>query len=147
MIKVRFKRIDPEVAPPEYQTGGSVCFDLAPSEDAVIAPGEIKRLKTGLVVETPPGYMLMVAARSSTPKKLGLMMAQSVGIVDQDYSGDADELLLQMYNFTDQPVAVKKGARIAQAGFVRIDQAELVETTETMSESRGGFGSTGGHHG
>lgn len=142
-MQARIKRIRGDVELPAYQTSGSVCFDLATAEEAVIQPGEIQRITTGLVVETPPGYMLMVASRSSAPRAHGVMIPQGIGIVDQDYSGDADELLLQVLNFTDAAVTIPAGTRIAQAGFVRIDQAELVETSETMAASRGGFGSTG----
>jgi dUTP pyrophosphatase len=116
---------------------------LATAEAATIQPGKIIRIPTGLVVETPPGYMLMVASRSSTPRSHGVMIPQGIGIVDQDYSGDTDELLLQVHNFTAEAVTIPAGTRIAQAGFVRVDQAELVETAETMSAARGGFGSTG----
>ncbi len=144
-MRVRIKRLRDTVALPEYQTAGSVCFDLATVEEATIEPGRIVRIPTGLVVETPPGYMLMVAARSSTPGKHGLLIPQGIGIVDQDYAGDTDELLIQAYNFTDQSVTVAAGTRLAQAGFVRIDRAAWIETTDTMRESRGGFGSTGGH--
>lgn len=141
-MRVRIKRIRDDVEVPKYQTSGSVCFDLAAADTATVQPKEIYRIPTGLVVETPPGYMLMVASRSSTPRKHGVMIPQGIGIVDQDFSGDTDELLLQVYNFGDAPVTIKAGTRIAQAGFVRIDQAKLVETTETMATSRGGFGST-----
>lgn len=142
-MKVSIKRIRDGVKLPEYQTAGSVCFDMEAAVATTIEPKQIALVPTGLVVKTPPGYMLMLASRSSGPKKHGLMMPHGIGIIDQDYSGDEDELLVQVYNFTDAAVTIEPGTRIAQGGFVRIDQAEWTETSETMSATRGGVGSTG----
>jgi dUTP pyrophosphatase len=141
-MNVRITKIRPEAVIPEYKTPGSCCFDLVCVEDAVIQPKEIKLLPTGIVVCVPEGYMLMVASRSSTPKK-GLQIIQGVGILDQDYCGPNDELKLQVYNHTDSPVEVKKGDRIYQAGFVRVDRAEWDEGPAVGVKDRGGFGSTG----
>lgn len=141
-MKVRIKRLGEDVTLPSYETKGSVGFDIQASADIAIAPKAIALIPTGLVVETPPGYMLVMASRSSTPKKHGLTMPHGMGIIDQDYSGDEDELKIQVYNFTDEEVVVKKGARIAQGVFVRVDQATWDEQ-QTMGASRGGFGSTG----
>jgi dUTP pyrophosphatase len=61
-----------------------------------------------LIIEAPEGHFLLIASRSSTPKKKGLVIPQSVGIVDRDYSGPEDEIKLQVMNITDKPVEVKK---------------------------------------
>ena len=142
-MKIRIKRLHSDVALPEYKTTGAVAFDLALAEDALIAPWEIKLLGTGLVVCTPPGYMLLIASRSSTPMKYGVVLANSVGIIDQDYCGPQDEVKLQVRNITDTPIAIPKGTRIAQGMFVKIDKGEWEEVAELTSETRGGFGSTG----
>ena len=142
-MKVRITRIRPEAVLPEYKTPGACCFDLVCIEDDVIQPKEIKLLPTGLVVCVPPGYMLMVASRSSTPRKKGLQIIQGVGILDQDFCGPKDELMLQVYNYTDAPVEVKKGDRLYQAGFVPIERAEWDEGPVASEKTRGGFGSTG----
>lgn len=70
------------------------------------------------------------------------MMPQGVGIVDNDYCGEEDELKIQVYNFTDSVVNVERGSRIAQAIFVRVDTAEWNEVEQMSATSRGGFGST-----
>jgi len=142
-MKVKIKRLDPTVELPRYQTDESAAFDLASSEDAVIAPKEIKLLHTGLIVEAPKDHFLLISARSSLPKKKGLTVAQGIGIVDRDYSGPEDEIRLQVYNFTDKPVAVKKGERLAQGIFLEADKVEWDEVEEMRLKSRGGFGSTG----
>ncbi|KXK11956.1 MAG: Deoxyuridine 5'-triphosphate nucleotidohydrolase [Microgenomates bacterium OLB23] len=75
------------------------------------------------------------------------MVANSIGIIDQDYCGDEDEIKLQVLNFSEQPVTVEKGERIAQGMLMRIEKVDEFVVHNNMSEvSRGGFGSTGGHN-
>lgn len=141
-MKVNIKRIDKTLPLPKYETAGSVGFDLICRESAQIVPQSIVLIPANVIVETPPGYMLMICLRSSTPRKLGLMMAQGVGIVDNDYCGEEDELKIQVYNFTDEIVNVERGSRIAQGVFVRVDTPEWNEVEQMSNTSRGGFGST-----
>ncbi len=142
-MRVKVFRKDPSAALPAYQTAGSAAFDLAASQDLTIPPHEIRLIPTGLVFCTPPGHMLVLAARSSTPLKKGLMLANGIGIVDQDFCGPDDEVKIQVYNFTDQPVEIKKGDRIAQGLFLPVEQVEWEEVKMLDSKTRGGFGSTG----
>ena len=100
MPPVRIRRLDASVPLPVYQTPGAAGFDLAASADVVIAPGTIALVPTGLVIEVPPGHFLGIFARSSTPLKKGLMVANGVGVIDQDYCGPADEVKIQVLNFT-----------------------------------------------
>jgi dUTP pyrophosphatase len=141
-MKINIKRIDKTLPLPKYETEGSVGFDLICRESAEIPPHSIVLIPANVIVETPRGYMLMVCLRSSTPRKLGLMMPQGVGIVDNDYCGEEDELKIQVYNFTNTVVNVERGSRIAQAIFVRVDTAAWNEVEQMHSPSRGGFGST-----
>ena len=141
-MEIKIKRIDKTLPLPKYETAGSVGFDLICRESAEIAPQSIVLIPANVIVETPSGYMLMVCSRSSTPRKFGLMVPQGVGIVDNDYCGEADELQIQVYNFTDSVVKVERGDRIAQAIFVRVDTAEWNEVEKMSNTSRGGFGST-----
>lgn len=142
-MRVKIKRIDNTLPLPEYQTAGAAAFDLYSREDMTIAPKTIALIPTNIIVEVPKGYMLTVVTRSSTPKKKGLLVPHGIGIIDQDYHGAKDEIILQVYNFTNQEVTVAKGERVGQATFVRVDQAEWAETDEMKKISRGGFGSTG----
>lgn len=142
-MKVRIKRIDKELPLPVYKTAGSVGFDLITRETTVINPDELKRIPCNVVVETPAGYMLMVAPRSSMPaKKPGLICPHSVGIIDQDYCGDNDEILFQVKNIGKEPIVVERGEAIGQAIFVKVEQAEFEEVENIKEISRGGFGST-----
>ena len=141
-MKARIKRIDKSLPLPAYHTEGSVGFDILCRQDTVIKPKEIVLLPGNVIVETPKGYMLLIALRSSTPRKYGLIKPHGIGIVDNDYCGDEDEVKVQVYNFTDKDTVVKKGDRVAQGVFVRVERPEW-EETDSMGKSRGGFGSTG----
>ncbi len=142
-MKVKIKRIDTTLPLPEYQTSGAVAFDLYSRKDLAIAPKTIGLIPTNLIIEIPVGYMLTVVTRSSTPKKKGLLVPHGIGIIDQDYHGAKDEIMLQVYNFTDQEVTIARGERVGQAAFVRVDRGEWDEVSEMKETSRGGFGSTG----
>ena len=142
-MKVKIKRIDKSLPLPEYQTGGSVAFDLYAREDISIPGQSLALVPTNLIITVPAGYMLVAVTRSSTPQRKGLLVPHGIGIIDQDYHGPEDEVLLQVYNFTSDEVKVARGERIGQATFVKIDLAEWQELDEpAKSESRGGFGST-----
>ncbi len=143
VLKVRIRRLDPSVELPAYGTDGSAAFDLAASETTVIAPGEVRLVPTGLVIEVPAGMFLGVFARSSTPLKRGLMVANGVGVVDSDYCGPSDEIKVPTLNFTAAPVTVAKGDRIAQGILLPSPRVEWDEVGELREGSRGGFGATG----
>jgi len=141
-LKVKIQRIDKELPLPVYETGGSVGFDLVAREDIEIKPGMIELVPSNCVVEVPAGYMLIVASRSSTPRKKGLTPPHGFGIIDHDYCGPEDEIKIQVYNFSPESVYVKKGEKIAQGVFVKIDKFEWEEVDNIKESSRGGFGST-----
>ncbi len=141
-MKVKIKRLDKSIPLPIYQTKGSVGFDISAREDTIISPRSVALVPGNIIVETPQGYMLLVALRSSTPRKKGLHKPHGIGVIDNDYCGEKDEVKVQVFNSTDKEVVVEKGERIAQGIFVRIDKFEW-EETDSMGKSRGGFGSTG----
>jgi len=140
--KVAIHRLDDSVPLPAYQTPGAAGFDLASSVDLVVQPGEVTLVPTGLVIGVPKGHVLGVFARSSTPLKRGLMVANGVGVVDSDYCGPADEIKIEVFNFTAAPVTVKRGDRLAQGLLIPVVRAEW-EEREPAAPSRGGFGATG----
>ena len=143
MLSVRIHRLDPAVPLPKYETGGAAGFDLAAAADVTIAPGTIALVPTGLVIQVPPGHFLGIFARSSTPLKKGLLVANGVGVIDEDYCGPTDEVKIQVLNFTQAPVDVKRGDRIAQGLFIPVARATWQEEAGDLRDgSRGGFGST-----
>jgi dUTP pyrophosphatase len=143
MITVRIRRLSPSVALPRYESDGAAAFDLAASEDVEIQPGEVALVPTGLVVEVPSGTFLAILARSSTPLKRGLMVANGMGVVDSDYCGAFDEVKIAVLNFRSSPVQVRAGDRIAQGMVLPSPRVQWVESADPAGPSRGGFGSTG----
>jgi len=140
---LRIKRLDPSIGLPAPATGGAAGFDLAAAADVEIPARGIRLVGTGLVIAVPNGYFLGIFARSSTPLKRGLMVANGVGVVDADYCGPDDEIKVQVLNITDQPVVVKKGERIAQGIVLPAPAVRWEEVAEMSTPTRGGFGSTG----
>lgn len=141
-LQVAIKRIDPTLPLPTYATLGSVGFDLLCREDTEIAPRKLGRIPGNVIIQTPPGYMLLLTMRSGAPKRKGLLIPHGVGVIDQDYCGDGDELMVQVYNFRDEAIMVLRGERIAQGIFVPIMRVAWNEISE-VGQGRGGFGSTG----
>lgn len=141
-LQVNIKRVDQGLPLPGYATPGSVGFDLICREDTEVAPRQLARIPGNVIVRTPPGYMLLLTMRSSTARRKGLLIPNGVGVIDQDYSGEGDELMVSVYNFRDEAVTVLRGERIAQGIFVPISRVTWNEVDQ-MGKGRGGFGSTG----
>ncbi|MFA9288295.1 MAG: dUTP diphosphatase [Weeksellaceae bacterium] len=143
-MKIRIKRVDKELPIPSYQTDGAVAFDLYARTTTIIPPWTPTIVPTNLIIEVPKGYFLMLASRSSTPLKKQLMVANGIGVIDEDYHGDNDEIGVQFLNFSKEDVTIERGERIAQALIVQIAKVvEFDEVDSIKAESRGGFGSTG----
>jgi len=141
-MKIKITRVERDLPLPDYHTEGAVAFDFYSRVDATLAPREKKILPSNFIIEVPVGHVLIVAARSGTPKK-GIMLANNIGLIDQDYHGPADEIGIWVWNFTDAPIEIKRGDRIAQGLIVPIVRAEFEEVAQIKESSRGGFGSTG----
>ncbi len=143
-MKIKIKLVDPTLPVPSYQTEGSVAFDLYARESITIQPWTPTIIPANVIIEVPKGYFLMLASRSSTPLKKHLMIANGIGVIDEDYHGDTDEIGVQVLNFSQKPVSVERGERIAQALLVQIAKVVDFDVVESIKkESRGGFGSTG----
>ncbi len=141
-MKVEIFRIDESLPLPKYETKGSFAFDFLARKETVINPHEIGFVPGNVIVKCPKNLALLILPRSSTPRKKSLVFPHSVGLIDQDYHGEKDEILIQVLNFSNEPVTVEKGERIAQGLFVRAEQVELDEVHTPGEISRGGFGST-----
>ena len=117
-------------------------IDLRAAEDVSMKAGEIKLIPLGVAMELPEGYEALVAPRSSTPKKFGIMCANSIGIIDESYKGDNDEWHFPAYAIRDTNIC--KNERICQ--FRIIEHQPLIQLKEVDhlgNANRGGFGSTG----
>lgn len=141
-LRVAITRIDTTLPLPVYATTGSVGFDLVCREDVKIPPRQIELIPGNVIVRVPSGYCLLLTLRSSTPRRKGLLIPHGVGVIDQDYCGEGDELQVQVLNFLDESVQVERGERIAQGLFLPVMHADWDEVSE-VGQGRGGFGSTG----
>ena len=142
-MRLKIRRLDATVSLPSYGTDEAAAFDLAAAADVTVAPGHVALVRTGLVIEVPTGYFLGIFARSSTPLKRGLLVANGVGIVDPDYSGPNDEIMIQVLNFTESVVHITRGDRLAQAVVLPAPRVVWQEVDEIRPATRGGFGATG----
>jgi dUTP pyrophosphatase len=142
-MRVKIKRLDSTVPLPSYGTNESAGFDLAAAHDVTIPPRTIALVRTGLVIEVPSGHFLAIFARSSTPLKRGLIVANGVGVIDPDYSGPADEVMIQVLNVTNRDVLVTRGDRLAQGIVLPAPRVSWEEVDEIRAVTRGGFGATG----
>ena len=142
-MHIRIVRIDKTLALPRYESNGAVGFDLITRETTVIEAGAIALVPGNVIVAVPSGYALLIIPRSSLPRKKALVCPHSIGVIDQDYHGEKDEILVQVQNISDAPVTVERGERIAQGIFVKVETAQWEEVEHHGAESRGGFGSTG----
>lgn len=128
---------------PKRETAHAAGYDLKVAQDMTIEPGAIALVPTGVKAYMQPGEVLYLYDRSSNPRKKGLVLINSVGVIDGDYYGNPNNeghIYAQMQNITQEPVSLKVGERIVQGVFAPFliadgDEAEGVRT--------GGFGSTG----
>lgn len=117
-------------------------IDLRAAEDCYIERGELKLIRLGVGMILPDGYEAHVLPRSSTASKFGIVMANSMGIIDNSYSGDADEWKFSAVALRD--TFINRGDRIAQFRIMKNQPSIRFEFVKRLNEkSRGGFGSTG----
>lgn len=131
---------------PERKTKNSAGYDIEAAEDCIVPafkPGQKPTLiKTGLKAYCQPDEFYMLCNRSSNPGKKGLVMANSVGIIDSDYYGNQDNdghFMFAYYNFFDHDIEIKKGEVIGQAIFMKY---LVTDDDNAQGERTGGFGST-----
>lgn len=141
-MKVSVRRVDKKLPLPEYKTPGAAAMDCSVREDVRIPPKGVGMAPLNIALKPPKGHFVFLAARSSLHKR-GLMMANGIGIGDEDFSGDNDEYQAALYNFTDASVQLKKGDRILQMIILPFDRVEWRETDSLGSPDRKGFGTTG----
>jgi len=113
LMQLQIKRIDTNLPLPKFHTPGSVAFDLYSRVETLITPRSLQLIPSNIIVDIPEGHMLMLAARSSTARKFGLMLANGIGTIDQDFNGEDNEIMISVWNFTDSDVHIKRGDRIA----------------------------------
>lgn len=153
--KIKFLRLSTEAVAPVRGSDDAACWDLFALENVEFYPGEIKLVKTGWACEVPKGVRTNLYVRSSTPLKKGFILANGLGIIDNDYRG---ELMVQLMNvkvdidnrdgtghFVKNKVC--KGDKVAQLepvmSLADLFEAEIVDELSETKRGAGGFGSTG----
>ena len=137
---------DYDLTMPIRKTEKSAGYDICAAEDTVIPPFTLGSkptlVKTGLKAYMPKDEYLMLCNRSSNPFKKGLVLANSVGIIDADYYSNPDNdgaFSFAFYNFFDKPLEIKKGEAIGQAIFLKY---YTTDDDNATGKRMGGFGST-----
>ncbi len=141
-MKLKIKKLSANAVVPQYATEGSACFDLRAVCNAEVPAFEGMAIRTGLAVEVPKGFALMLYSRSGHGFSHGLRLSNSVGVVDSDYRG---EVVVKLHNDSHTPFSFEAGDRIAQAMLVQVPQVvfEVVDELTNTARGTGGFGSTG----
>lgn len=142
MYQVLVKRFDKTLPFPERKTAGAVAYDLGARLETTIEAHSFGLIPLNVAIKFPAGYWILMAARGST-HKLGLLMANGIGIFDEDFCGDGDEYQFPAYNPTDQAVTITRGQRIAQIMILARPEIELLEVESLDAPNRGAFGTTG----
>jgi dUTP pyrophosphatase len=138
VIKIKYLRDIEKIAP--ISVGDWI--DLRCAENTIIKGGELKMIPLGVAMELPRGYEALVAPRSSTFRKYGVLLANSIGIIDESYKGDNDEWNFLAYAVRD--TVIPKNERICQFRIIRHQPSvALVEVDTLGNPDRGGIGSTG----
>lgn len=141
METIKIKYFDNEIDKIEKISKGDL-IDLRAAETVEMKAGDFKLIRLGVGMKLPDGYKANVYPRSSTYKNFGIILANSVGQIDNSYSGDEDEWRFPAIALRD--TIIHKNDRICQFEIQKIQpEIEFVEVEHLDAESRGGIGSTG----
>lgn len=144
MIDVKIKYLSENAVCPEYSTDGSLGMDLSAAleQPLTIKAGERALIPLGFAIQIPDGWGAFVFPRSGLSFKKGITMANCVGVIDTDYTG---EVKVSAVNLSDKDYTINPGDRVAQLVFLPVEKARFVESESLDDTDRGtgGFGSTG----
>lgn len=141
---VQIKVFDEACRPEAIENGDWI--DLKAMEDVFMGMGEFRLIPLGVAMKLPVGYEAHIAPRSSTFKNYGIIMTNSVGVVDNSYCGPNDMWKIPVLKLGAglKGPFIKKGERICQFRIIK-KQPKIVFEDSTLEDQkdRGGFGSTG----
>ena len=142
-VQVLITRLDKSIPMPSYAKPGDAGADLTARVDVTLQPGERALVPTGISVALPNGYVALVHPRSGLAIKHGVTMVNSPGTVDAGFRGELQVILINLD--PREAISFKRGDRIAQLVFQKVEHADFVEVQELPGSGRsdGGFGSTG----
>lgn len=127
---------------PSYANPGDAGADLKSTENVTIPARGRALVHTGVKIALPDGYVALVHPRSGLAAKSGITVLNTPGTVDAGYRG---EIMVTLFNSSDEDFLVKRGDRIAQLVIQQVEKASFVQVSELPESERGarGFGSTG----
>ncbi|MEY3166086.1 MAG: hypothetical protein RL057_154 [Actinomycetota bacterium] len=142
-MKVLITKLDPDLPTPSYAKPGDAGADVYSRIDCEIKPGERSLIPTGIAIAMPDGYAAFAHPRSGLAIKYGVGIVNAPGTIDSGYRGELQMILIN--HDPKESFVVKRGDRIAQLVFQKVERAEFVEVLELPGSNRGsgGFGSTG----
>ena len=117
-------------------------MDCLVREDVEVPPKSVVMVPLNIALKPPQGHFVLLAARSSLHKR-GLVMANGIGIGDEDFSGNNDEYQAALYNFSENTISLKRGERIVQMIVLPFDRVVWDEVDALGNPDRKGFGTTG----
>jgi dUTP pyrophosphatase len=137
MIEIGFKGTEPKRA-----STGAGGYDLLVGEDVTIVPGHTRLVRTQTALELPNEWLVFMLPRSSM-HKIGLQLANQIGLIDEDFRG---YILMALRNETDETVTVHKGMSLTQGVFLSTRNSEISFVRKSVlletARGEGGFGST-----
>ena len=142
-LQVLITRLDADLPMPQYAKGGDAGADIYSRIDFTLAPGERMLVPTGIAIALPDGYVALVHPRSGLAIKHGVTMVNAPGTVDAAFRGELQCILIN--HDPKDSVSFKRGDRIAQLVFQKVERAHFIEVEHLPGSGRGegGFGSTG----
>ncbi len=139
-MELKVKKLNKDAVIPSFAHAGDAGMDLFALEDTTIPPGEVVRIRSGIAMEIPKGFVGLCWDKS------GISMNHKIkllgGVIDADYRG---ELLLGVINLGSEPYTFEKGHKVMQLLIQKVEHPEIIEAEELSETARGegGFGSTG----
>ena len=142
-LEIQVQKIKPEARIPAYAHHGDAGVDLYSTVDHLLGPGERFLVPTGLKMAIPEGYEGQVRPKSGLALKHGISVLNTPGTVDAPYRGEVGVILVNLDHKASYEI--KKGEKVAQMVFAKVEHAAFAEAPELSETTRGagGFGSTG----
>jgi dUTP pyrophosphatase len=139
-MKIQIKKLEPEAIIPHFSQAGDVAMDLFSVDNIILKPGQKMSCRTGIAIKIPDGYVALIWDKSGPSHKFGIKTLG--GVMDSNYVG---EYLVGLINLGQEDFEIKKGQKIAQVLFQKIEIPKIEEVDELPETNRGDgkFGSTG----
>lgn len=142
-LNILIQRLDKELPLPQYAKPGDAGLDVFARIDCTLTPGERALIPTGIAIALPEGYVCLAHPRSGIAAKHGISIVNAPGTIDSGYRGEIAIILIN--TDLENDFEVRRGDRIAQLVFQKVESAIFEEVDELPTSERGasGFGSTG----